>query len=62
MLAVFSLIGMTAVALADPTSSHSGGANANQTGVVRIDPTNPQLTFRAGTTARPALKPTCSCR
>jgi hypothetical protein len=63
VLAAFSLIGMTAVALAYPTSSHSGGANANQTGVVRIDPTNPQVvTFPAGTTARPARKRTCSCR
>ena len=53
----------TSVAWADPTSSHSGGANANQTGVVRIDPTNPQVaTCRASTTARPAVKRTCSCR
>ena len=47
-LALLSLIGMTAVALAFPTSSHSGGANANQTGVVRIDPTNPQVAYVSG--------------
>jgi hypothetical protein len=38
----------TSVALADPTSSHSGGANANQTGVVRIDPNNPQVAYVSG--------------
>ena len=38
----------TSVAWADPTSSHSGGANANQTGVVRIDPTNPQVAYVSG--------------
>src|SRR5678815_377953 len=31
------------VASAEPTSSHSGGANANQIGVVRIDATNQQV-------------------
>ena len=48
VLAMMSLIGMTAVAWADPTSSHSGGANANQTGVVRIDPSNPQVAYVSG--------------
>jgi hypothetical protein len=38
----------TSVAWADPTSSHSGGANANQTGVVRIDPSNPQVAYVSG--------------
>ena len=37
--AILGVIGATSVAWADPTSSHSGGANAVQTGVVRIDPT-----------------------
>jgi hypothetical protein len=38
----------TSVALADPTSSHSGGAMANQTGVVRIDRNNPQVAYVSG--------------
>src|SRR5882757_9736137 len=38
----------TSVAWADPTSNHSGGANANQTGVVRIDPANPQVAYVSG--------------
>ena len=41
--AILAVIGTTSVAWADPTSSHSGGANAVQTGVVRIDPNNPQV-------------------
>jgi hypothetical protein len=45
--AAMAVIG-TSVASADPTSSHSGGANANQTGVVRIDPTNPQVAYVSG--------------
>lgn len=36
------------VAFADPTSSHSGGANANQTGNVRIDANNPQVAYVSG--------------
>ena len=54
----------TSVAWAEPTSSHSGGANANQTGVVRIDPTNPRVAYVSGkyNCPRPALKLTCSCR
>lgn len=42
------------VALADPTSSHSGGAMANQTGVVRIDPSNPQVAYVSGWYSCPA--------
>jgi hypothetical protein len=52
--AAFSVIAMTSVALADPTSSHSGGANAVQTGVVRIDPTNPQVAYVTGNYKCPA--------
>jgi hypothetical protein len=40
--ATLAVIG-TSVAWADPTSSHSGGANAVQTGVVQIDPNDPQV-------------------
>jgi hypothetical protein len=36
------------VAFADPTSSHSGGANAVQTGVVRIDPNDPTVAYVTG--------------
>jgi hypothetical protein len=36
---VIGAIATASVALADPTSSHGGGAHANQIGVVRIDPT-----------------------
>ena len=39
---------VASVAWADPTSSHSGGANANQTGVVRIDPANPKVAYVSG--------------
>jgi hypothetical protein len=38
----------TSVAWADPTSSHSGGANAVQIGVVRIDPNNPMAASVTG--------------
>jgi hypothetical protein len=38
----------TSVAWADPTSSHSGGAFANQTGVVRIDPNDPSVAYVSG--------------
>jgi hypothetical protein len=38
----------TSVALADPTSSHSGGANAVQIGVVRIDPNHPMAAYVTG--------------
>ena len=52
--ATFSVIAMTSVAWADPTSSHSGGANAVQTGVVRIDPNNPQVAYVTGNYSCPA--------
>ena len=52
--AAFSVIAMTSVALAVPTSSHSGGANAVQTGVVRIDPNNPQVAYVTGNYNCPA--------
>jgi hypothetical protein len=45
--ALIAVIGAS-VALADPTSSHSGGAHAVQTGVVRIDPNNPQVAYVSG--------------
>jgi hypothetical protein len=47
-LAVLSLIGMTAVAGADPTSSHSGGANAVVTGPIRIDANDPSVAYLTG--------------
>ena len=46
--ATLAVIGATSVAWAVPTSSHSGGANAVQTGVVRIDPNNPQVAYVTG--------------
>ena len=52
--ATFGVIGMTSVAWAVPTSSHSGGANAVQTGVVRIDPNNPQVAYVTGNYTCPA--------
>ena len=52
--ATFSVIGMTSVAWAVPTSSHSGGANAVQTGVVRIDPNNPHVAYVTGNYKCPA--------
>ena len=52
--AAFSVIAVTSVALAIPTSSHSGGANAVQTGVVRIDPNNPQVAYVTGNYKCPA--------
>jgi hypothetical protein len=36
------------VALADPTSSHSGGANAVQIGVVKIDPNDASVAWVTG--------------
>lgn len=55
-LAVVALavIGTTSAAWADPTSSHSGGANAVQTGVVRIDPNNPRVAYVTGRYTCPA--------
>jgi len=46
--AVVAVIGTASVAFATPTSSHSGGAKAVQTGVVRIDPNNPQVAYVSG--------------
>jgi hypothetical protein len=51
--AIFGVIA-TSVALADPTSSHSGGANAVQTGVVRIDPNDPSVAYVTGRYTCPA--------
>jgi hypothetical protein len=51
--AMVAVIGAS-VALADPTSSHSGGANANQTGVVRIDPNDPSVAYVSGRYTCPA--------
>ena len=47
-------IATASVALAAPTSSHSGGANANQIGVVRIDPNNPMAAYVTGNYTCPA--------
>jgi hypothetical protein len=47
-VAAVAVIGSATVAWAQPTSSHSGGANAVQTGVVRIDPNNPQIAYVTG--------------
>jgi hypothetical protein len=44
----------TSVALADPTSTHSGGANANQIGVIRIDENDPSVAYVTGRYACPA--------
>jgi hypothetical protein len=44
----------TSVAWADPTSSHSGGANAVQTGVVRIDRNDPSVAYVTGRYTCPA--------
>jgi len=46
--------GTAAVAWATPTSTHSGGAMANQIGVVRIDPNNPSIAYVTGRYACPA--------
>lgn len=54
-LATATLAVITAsVALAVPTSSHSGGANANQIGVVRIDRNDPSVAYVTGRYACPA--------
>jgi hypothetical protein len=46
------------VALADPTSTHSGGANANQIGTVRIDPSDPSVAYVTGRyTCPPSSEP-----
>jgi hypothetical protein len=46
--ATVAIMALTAVAQAQPTSSHSGGANAVQTGVVRIDRNNPMVAWVTG--------------
>ncbi len=46
--ASFGVVGLSSVAGAEPTSSHSGGANAVQTGVVRIDPNDPRIAYVTG--------------
>jgi hypothetical protein len=52
--ATLAVIGATSVAWADPTSTHSGGANAVQTGVVRIDPNDPSVAYVTGRYTCPA--------
>ena len=59
---VLSVIGMSSVAGAVPTSSHSGGAHAVQTGVVQIDPNNPQVAYVTGNYRAPRALCTCSSR
>src|SRR5262245_62322112 len=51
--ATFAVIA-TSVALATPTSSHSGGANANQIGLVRIDRNDPTVAYVKGNYKCPA--------
>jgi hypothetical protein len=55
LAAVFA-VGVVAasVALADPTSSHSGGAFAAQIGNVKIDPTDPTYAYVTGNYNCPA--------
>ena len=48
VVAIFALAVVASVAWADPTSTHSGGANAVQTGVVRIDPNDPSVAYVSG--------------
>jgi hypothetical protein len=52
--AALSAICMVSVAWAVPTSSHSGGANAVQIGLVRIDPNNPERAYVTGRYTCPA--------
>jgi hypothetical protein len=47
-------VAAASVALAAPTSTHSGGANANQIGIVRIDPNNPMAAYVTGNYTCPA--------
>jgi hypothetical protein len=51
--ATFAVIAAS-VALADPTSSHSGGAYANQIGNVTIDPNDPSVAYVTGNYNCPA--------
>src|SRR6478752_10458974 len=52
--ATLGVIGMSPMAGAVPTSSHSGGGHAVQTGVVQIDPNNPQVAYVTGNYSCPA--------
>ncbi|HEY2741492.1 MAG TPA: hypothetical protein VGI69_04845 [Gaiellaceae bacterium] len=52
--ALLGVIGTASVASAAPTSSHSGGANANQIGIVRIDPNNAMAAYVTGNYTCPA--------
>src|SRR6187401_1936731 len=54
VLALLSFVGMTSVAGADPTSSHSGGANAVVTGPIRIDQSDPTVAYLTGRYTCPA--------
>jgi hypothetical protein len=57
-LALLSFVGMTAVAGADPTSSHSGGAKAVVTGPIRIDQNDPSVAYLTGRyTCPPSTEP-----
>jgi len=47
-VATVAVIGTASLAWAQPTSSHSGGANAIQTGLVRIDRHDPQVAYVSG--------------
>ena len=51
---VACVVSMTAAASAEPTSSHSGGGHAVQTGVVHIDPNNPQVAYVTGNYSCPS--------
>lgn len=53
-VAAFCAVALASVAFADPTSSHSGGANAVQIGVVRIDANNPSIAYVTGRYTCPA--------
>lgn len=52
--ATLAVLGAAPVAGAQPTSSHSGGAMAAQTGVVRIDPNDPMVAYVTGNYSCPA--------
>ena len=54
MVVALGVVSMVSVAGAVPTSSHSGGGYAVQTGVVRIDPDNPQVAYVTGNYNCPA--------
>jgi hypothetical protein len=52
--ATLSTLGVVSAAGAVPTSSHSGGGKAVQTGLVRIDPNDPQVAYVTGNYSCPA--------